>query len=80
MDQLQESAAALLLRSPRFTISQVMELLDISDAEFRELIRLNEEISSLLEARRRGELVCEEPEMRTCSGCNDWFIPYAGAS
>lgn len=79
MDQLQESAAALLLRSPRFSVSQVLELLDISDAEFRELIQVNDEISALLQARRRGELTSEEPEVRTCPSCNDWFIPYGGA-
>ena len=79
MDQLQESAAALLLRSPRLSVSLVMELLDISDSEFRALVRENEEISELLEKRRRGELVAEEPEVRTCPGCNDWYIPYGGA-
>jgi len=79
MDQLQESAATLLLRSPRLSISLVMELLDISDAEFRNLVQDNERISALLEQRRRGELSCKEPELRTCPGCQDWFIPYAGA-
>ena len=79
MDAIQESAAALLLRSPRLSVSLVMELLDISDAEFRELVRENEEISELLEKRRRGELDTTEPDIKTCPGCGDWFIPYAGA-
>lgn len=79
MDQIQESAAALLLRSPRFSVSLVMELLDISDAEFRALVRENAEVSRLLEQRRRGELQALEPELRTCPGCEDWFIPYGGA-
>ena len=79
MDALQESAAALLLRSPRFTVSLVMDLLDISDAEFRELVKENAEISELLEKRRRGELDRTEPDIKTCPGCGDWFIPYAGA-
>ncbi|MEJ2089606.1 MAG: hypothetical protein P8Y69_14275 [Gammaproteobacteria bacterium] len=79
MDQLQEAAAALLLRSPRFSITQVMELLDISDAEFREFVQENEQVSALLAARRRGELTSAEPELRTCPGCNDLFIPYGGA-
>ena len=56
-----------------------MELLDISDAEFRELVRENEKISALLEQRRRGELTSTDPEVRTCPGCNDWYIPYASA-
>ena len=67
--QLQQSAAALLLRSPRFTVTQVMDLLDISDAEFRELIQVNDEISTLLEARRRGELVAEEPDCQQTDWC-----------
>lgn len=56
-----------------------MELLDISDSEFRDLVRANDEISALLDQRRRGELTSSEPEVRTCPACNDWFIPYAGA-
>jgi hypothetical protein len=79
MDQLQESAATLLLRSPRISVSLVMELLDISDAEFRDLVRQNEEISALLDQRRRGELTSTDPEVRTCPACSDWYIPYAGA-
>ncbi len=79
MDSLQESAAALLLRSPRLSVSLVMELLDISDAEFRELVKENAEVSELLEKRRRGELAREEPDIKTCPACGDWFIPYAGA-
>ena len=45
MDRLQESAAALLLRSPRLSVSTVLELLDISDSEFRALVQ---EVSMLL--------------------------------
>ena len=79
MDTLQESAVALLLRSPRLSVSLVLELLDISDAEFRTLVQENEEISALLEQRRRGELTAVEPELRDCPGCGDCYIPYAGA-
>lgn len=79
MDPIQESAAALLLRSPRLSVSLVLELLDISDAEFRTLVKSNDEISSLLEKRRRGELRLEEPDLRTCPACQALFIPYAGA-
>jgi len=79
MDHLQESAAALLLRSPRLSVSLVMDLLDISDAEFRSLIQHNERVSELLEQRRRGELASTEPELKTCPGCEEWFIPYASA-
>jgi hypothetical protein len=79
MDHLQESAAELLLRSPRLSVSLVMDVLDISDSEFRSLVQENQAISELLERRRRGELSCKEPELKTCPGCEEWFIPYASA-
>ena len=60
-------------------MTRVMELLDISDAEFRVLVQNNRRISELLEKRRRGELEVAQPEMRTCPGCQDLFIPYGGA-
>ena len=78
MDQLQESAAALLLRSPRLSVSTVLELLDISDAEFRTLVQDNRQISELLEKRKRGELVAEKAEDRPCPVCEDLFTPYGG--
>lgn len=78
MDQLQESAAALLLRSPRLSVSMVLELLDISDAEFRSLAKDNERISELLAKRKRGELKIEDTGPRTCPICEDLFVPYAG--
>ena len=76
---LEESAATLLLRSPRLSVSLVLDLLDISDAKFREMVKQNATLSALLELRRRGELIIEEPELRACRGCDEWFIPYAGA-
>jgi hypothetical protein len=79
MDPIQESAAALLLRSPRLSVTLVMELLDISDAEFRTLVRNNAKISELLDKRRRGELTVEEPALKTCPACDGTFLPYAGA-
>jgi hypothetical protein len=78
MDQLQESAAALLLRSPRLSVSMVLELLDISDAEFRALVKENRRISELIEQRKRGELSAEKPQTRHCPVCEDLFTPYAG--
>lgn len=78
MDSLQESAAALLLRSPRLSVSTVLELLDISDAEFRTLMQDNRQISELLEKRKRGELTTEKSEARSCPVCEDLFTPYAG--
>ena len=78
MTDIQASAAALLLRSPRLSVTLIMDLLDLSDAEFRSLTRSDERIAELLDLRRRGELSSAEPEIKTCPGCDDWFIPYAG--
>ncbi len=78
MDSLQESAAALLLRSPRLSVSTVLELLDISDSEFRALVQENRQISELLEKRKKGELTVEQKEARNCPVCEDLFTPYAG--
>ena len=47
-------ALALLLRSPRLTVSQVLELLDLGDREFRTLCAEHANIRHLLELRRRG--------------------------
>ena len=79
ISNLEESAATLLLRSPRLSVSLVLELLDISDAEFRAMVQQNSALSSLLEQRRKGELTFKEPELAACPGCGDWFIPYAAA-
>lgn len=73
-----EEAVALLLRSPRLSLSRVLELLDLSDADFRRMCAGNGRISALLEARRNGNLREERPDIATCPGCGDWFVPYAG--
>ncbi len=55
-----------------------MDLLDISDAEFRNLVQDNAKISELLDKRKRGELNTEKPDLKTCPVCEDLFVPYAG--
>lgn len=77
--QIEESAISLLLRSPRLSVSLVLDLLDISDRDFRRMVKQNAEIAELLEQRRRGELRPIEPELKECPSCTDWFLPYAGA-
>lgn len=79
MAALTASAAALLLRSPSLTLSQILELLDIGDAEFREMTRSNPRIAGLLERRRAGQLSRPEDTLRACAACGEWFLPYAGA-
>lgn len=76
---LKLTAATLLLRSPRLSLSQILELLDIGDAEFRDMTRDNAQIQTLLGQRRAGTLETPETELRTCLGCGEWFVPYAGS-
>ena len=51
---LKLTAATLLLRSPRLSLSQILELLDIGDAECRDMTRDNAQIQTLLGQRRAG--------------------------
>jgi hypothetical protein len=76
---LEEAAATLLLRSPRLSVSRILDLLDVSDAEFRAMCARNNRITELLEARRNGALDTERADFATCPGCGDWFVPYGGA-
>ena len=61
------------------SVSLALDLLDISDREFREMVKQNAEIAELLERRRKGELQLVEEEFRECTSCTEWFLPYAGA-
>ena len=79
MAGLKLTAATLLLRSPRLSLSQILELLDIGDAEFRIMTFENASIRELLAQRRDGTLPQHETELKTCLGCNEWFLPYAGS-
>ncbi len=79
MAGLKLTAVTLLLRSRRLSLSQILELLDIGDAEFRTITRENASIRELLEQRRDGTLPRAETELKTCAGCNEWFLPYAGS-
>ena len=76
---LEEEAIELLLRSPRLEVSTIINLLDVGDREFREMVKRNPNIAALLEERRRGELTPLEPEPTQCGACNDWFVPYGAA-
>lgn len=79
IDVLAERACELLLRSPNLSVSQILELLDVSDAEFRTMLRTNAEIGELLEQRRSGSLKPIEDKIRECPVCNELFQPYASA-
>ncbi|MEM1433098.1 MAG: hypothetical protein AAGG11_03515 [Pseudomonadota bacterium] len=72
-------ALALLLRSPRLTVSQVLELLDLGDREFRALVAEHANIRHLLELRRQGALPDAPPTERVCPTCEERYIPYGGA-
>ncbi len=74
-----EHALVLLLRSPRLSISTIMELLEIGDLEFRRLSQENEQIAQLLAARREGTLVPRQSQdVERCQGCDELYVPYAG--
>ena len=78
-DNIEARACALLLRSPHLSVSQVLELMDVSDAEFREMLKTHTAIATLLDQRREGELEPMEPTLTECPACSDWFVPYASA-
>ncbi len=64
-------AAGLLLRSPHWTVSEVLELLDIGDSEFRELVLRNRTLADILERRRRH---CVDIHERQCRACGETFL------
>ena len=72
----EQHAIELLLRSPRFDVEQIMELLDVGDRVFRELVRDNPNIARLLEERRLGTLKPLAEQPRKCGVCGEWFLPY----
>lgn len=76
---LEEEAIALLLRSPRLEVSTIINLLDVGDRAFREMVKRNERIAGLLEERRTGALEAPQSEPAQCPVCDDWFVPYAAA-
>lgn len=76
---LEERALSLLLRSPRLTVTQILELLDIGDSEFRHIADRNADVANLLAARRNGELRSERPSPKQCPSCTDWFVPYGSS-
>jgi len=76
---LEEQAIQLLLRSPRLEVSTIIDLMDVSDAEFREMSKRNARISELVAARVAGTLTPRDVEPTQCPSCDDWFVPYAAA-
>ncbi|MEM1231601.1 MAG: hypothetical protein AAGI15_13750 [Pseudomonadota bacterium] len=77
-----EQALGLLLRSPKLSVSQILELLDLGDREFKAICERNRAVAHLLEARRRGELEelsNRERSERLCLTCGETFEPYANA-
>ena len=76
---LEEQALSLLLRSPRLSLSQILELLDVGDAEFRVIAARNKSVANLLDARKEGTLQAEPPVAKRCPSCTEWFVPYGSA-
>jgi hypothetical protein len=65
-------AATLLLRSPRWSVSDVLELLEIGDQEFRRLVEADALLARVLEARKNGSVFNGVVE-RQCSVCGEIF-------
>lgn len=65
-------AATLLLRSPRWSVSDVLELLEIGDTEFRRLVEADALLARVLEARQNG-VVFNGVVERQCSVCGEVF-------
>ena len=65
-------AATLLLRSPRWSVTRVMELLEIGDAEFRDLIAADAKLARVLAARKSGQTFIGVIE-RQCIVCGEPF-------
>lgn len=78
-NETEARALALLLRSPRLSVSQVLELLDLGDREFRALCAEHPNIRHLLELRRQGALPDTAPAERVCPTCGERYTPYGGA-
>ena len=76
-------AATLLLRSPRWSVSDVMELLEIGDVEFRRLVECDRRLARVLEARKTDQSFNGVTE-RQCKACGELyrtatFRAYCGA-
>lgn len=76
---LEEEAIALLLRSPRLDVGTIIDLLEVSDREFRDMVKRNDRIAALMTERREGTLTPPEAEPTQCPSCDEWFLPYASA-
>jgi hypothetical protein len=76
---LEEEAIALLLRSPRLEVGTIIDLLEVSDRDFREMIKHNDRIATLMNERREGTLAPPQAEPTQCPACEEWFLPYASA-
>ena len=62
----------LLLRSPRWSVSDVMELLEIGDAEFRTLVAEHGRLARVLRERKDVESFQGLSE-RVCKACGESF-------
>ena len=78
-DDLAAVALELLLRSPRLTLPTVLRLLDLTEPEFRAMVKAEPALGALLRQRQQGLLELPETDPRKCSVCKEWFLPYGGA-
>ncbi len=65
-------AVTLLLRSPRWSVTDVMELLEIGDAEFRRLVEQNGKLARVLQ-ERKADSAFDGLTERQCKACGELF-------
>ena len=65
-------AVTLLLRSPRWSVSDVMELLEIGDAEFRQLVEQSAKLARVLRERKEDRAFNGLTD-RQCKACGETF-------
>ena len=65
-------AASLLLRSSRWSVSAVMDLLEIGDLEFREMLRTSAPLAEIVRRRQADEGHSEVYD-RQCRVCGELY-------
>ena len=71
-DKTTSEAASLLLRSSRWSVSAVMDLLEIGDLEFREMMLTNARLAEIVRKRQAGEDHSEVYD-RQCNVCGELY-------
>ena len=60
------------------SVETILRLLDITEPDFRLLVKAHPVLSGLLAQRSQGLLELPGTQPRKCAVCSEWFLPYAG--